>query len=71
MTYPTKFIRLKPDRFLMIVDPSNMRADEAHDIAARFTAWWPDATLLVISADEYIDLTGQPVDLVTRADLAD
>ena len=59
-----KLIRFDEDHFGYLVN-QNIARDKTNEICDMFSRKWPGKSLLVIAADEFIDLTGQ-YDIVRR-----
>ena len=55
----SKLIRFDEDHFGYLVDDRDMPADQAHYIAEMFQGAYPGKRLIIMQADEFIDLTGQ------------
>lgn len=56
-----KLIRFDEEYFGYLVERNTPRftAQEAHEVREVFELSWPGKTLIVMQADEFIDLTGQ------------
>ena len=63
-----KFIRLEPRRFLYIVEPNITVAEREH-LLMEWNRVWDDAMLVVITAEEYIDASGQAIETIHRTQL--
>ena len=63
-----KFIRFEQDYFGYLVD-TDISGEEVHRIRTFFEEAWPGKKLIVVRADEFIDLTGQ-YEIVPVADAA-
>lgn len=63
-----KFIRLEPRRFLYVVERGTS-AEQIERMQLEFNRTWDDATLLIVTADEYLDATGQPIDTIHPSEL--
>ena len=66
--HPMKFIRFEQDYFGYLVD-TDIRGEEVDRIRTFFEEAWPGKKLIVVRADEFIDLTGQ-YEIVPVADVA-
>lgn len=58
MTASAKFVRLDEDHFAYLVS-GEVEQERAIAMAESFRASWPGKRLIVMSADEFVDLTGQ------------
>ena len=54
----SKLIRFDDEHFGYLVD-TDITAEMAHRMSEMFTAEWPGKRLLIMQADEFIDLTGK------------
>jgi len=54
----TKFVRFDEDHFALLIDTS-LAMDKARHMSAMFAEAWPGKKLLVVAADDFVDLTGQ------------
>lgn len=64
----TKFIRLAKDRFLYVTE-QRMREDEQERMHLELMRTWPEATLVIVRADEYVDASGDPLTLIDPSEL--
>lgn len=63
----SKLIRFDEDHFGYLVD-HDITPDHARQMTRMFSEAWPDRTLIIMQADEFVDLTGQ-YEIVPIADL--
>ena len=54
----SKLIRFDEEHFGYLVD-TTLSSEQAHTMVQVFQAAWPERKLIVMQADEFIDLTGQ------------
>jgi hypothetical protein len=54
----SKFVRLDDDHFAYLID-YDIRLDDVRQLADNFEHHWPGKQLVVIKADEFVDLTGR------------
>ena len=54
----SKLIRFDEDHFGYLVD-THIDSDQARRMAQLFEHSWPGRSLIIMAADEFIDLTGQ------------
>ena len=55
----SKLIRFDEDHFGFLVDTASLDMEYAKQFSDTFAAGWPGKRLIVMAADEFIDLTGQ------------
>ena len=55
----SKLIRFDEDHFGYLIEPHLFRPEMAHEISTLFKEAWPGKRLIIMTADEFIDLTGQ------------
>ena len=64
----TKLIRFDEEHFGYLID-HEVEPDMAKRFFAMFKEYWPDKELIIMQADEFIDLTGQ-YEIVSISDTA-
>lgn len=63
-----KLIRLARYRFLYVTD-QRLTEEEVERMRIQMVRSWPEATLVVVQADEYHDASGEPIDIIRPEDL--
>lgn len=64
-----KLIRIDHGHFIYVVPPNAVSSETATRVTRQAREWWPNARILVVAADEYMDASGMPIDTIGPSDV--